>query len=128
MNQQECSKQFMTAAGLLPERLWRAAFTVPPDEREKIEEFRLRIGRPFCAVGAGKRYTLADAVTRGELDELLQRATRCRYIPTWSKSARASSPYRRGIDWDFAAKQQNKMAKSPICGLSLRAICALHVR
>ena len=76
MNQQECSKQFMTAAGLLPERLWRAAFTVPPDEREKIEEFRLRIGRPFCAVGAGKRYTLADAVTRGELDELLQRATR----------------------------------------------------
>ena len=76
MEQCECSKQFMTAAGLLPERLWRAAFTIPPGERETVEEFRLRIGRPFCAVGMGRRYTLADAVTRGELDELLQRATR----------------------------------------------------
>lgn len=76
MNQRENNKQFMTAAGLLPERLWRAAFTIPPDERDKVEEFRLRVGRPFCAAGSGKRYTLADAVTRDELDTLLQRATR----------------------------------------------------
>ena len=71
----EQNKPFMTAAGLLPERLWRAAFSIPEEQRERVEELRLRIGRPFCAVIAGKTAALAGAVTRDELEELLQRAT-----------------------------------------------------
>ncbi len=71
----EQNKPFMTAAGLLPERLWRAAFSIPEDQRLRVEELRLRIGRPFCVVIAGKSIELAGAVTRDELDELIQRAT-----------------------------------------------------
>lgn len=76
MDYRQNNKQFMTAAGLLPERLWRAAFTLSEEERFRVEEFRLRVGRPFCAVTAGKQQILAGSVTKDELDELLQRATR----------------------------------------------------
>ena len=50
--------------------LWRAAFSIAEEQRERVEELRLRIGRPFCAVIAGKTAALAGAVTRDELEEM----------------------------------------------------------
>ncbi len=108
MTQQESHKQFMTAAGLLPERLWRAAFTLSPEEREKTEEFRLRVGRPFCALCAGRRHVLAEDVSREELDELLQRATRSS-VHTYLEQIRQGfltvpSGHRLGLAGEIAKK------------------------
>ena len=64
MDYREGNRQFMTAAGLLPERLWRAAFTLSAEERLHVEEFRLRVGRPFCAVTAGKQQVLRSEERR----------------------------------------------------------------
>lgn len=71
-------KSFHTAAGLLPERLWRAAYTLPEEKRAQCEELRVRLDRPFAATVAGETVLLGKAPIlpqRAELDELLARAT-----------------------------------------------------
>ncbi len=73
-------KSFHTAAQLLPERLWRAAYSLNETQRETCEEFRLRLGRPMMATVAGRPVPLGDGgvlPTREELEELLARATEC---------------------------------------------------
>ncbi len=124
MDYREDNRQFMTAAGLLPERLWRAAFTLSAEERLRVEEFRLRVGRPFCAVTAGKRQVLADSVTKDELDELLQRATRSS-IHTYMEQIRqgfltVSSGHRLGLCGEVAG-QNGEVS-------NLRAFSSCNVR
>ncbi len=73
-------KGFMTASGLLPERLWRAAYSLSDSQRVMCEEFRLRLGRPFLANVSGKPTTLTDSneqllVTKEDIDDLLARVT-----------------------------------------------------
>lgn len=73
-------KGFMTAAGLLPERLWRGVFTLSEHERELCEEIRLRLGRPLIVSSAGKHRVIQGesgplVVTRDEIDEVLARVT-----------------------------------------------------
>ncbi len=109
MNCNEANKQFMTAAGLLPERLWRAAFSIAPEQRGLVEEFRLRVGRPFYAAGAGLHFRLADCVTKDELDELLQRATRSS-VHTYLEQIRQGfltsvSGHRLGLCGEASAQQ-----------------------
>ena len=73
-------KSFHTAAQLLPERLWRAAYSLKEQERLQCEVFRVRQGRPLAATVAGKTVLLGDVPvlpTKEELDELLARATEC---------------------------------------------------
>lgn len=78
MDKSKMMKQFITAAGFLPERLWRAAFTLTQDERLRAEEFRIRAGRDMCVLldGSCRVLTQGEPVTREEMDELLARATR----------------------------------------------------
>lgn len=73
-------KSFHTAAQLLPERLWRAAYSLTEQQREDCEEFRVRLGRPLAATVRGKTVLLGDGAVlpdREELDALLARATEC---------------------------------------------------
>lgn len=73
-------KSFHTAAQLLPERLWRAAYSLNEQQRLNCEELRVRRGRPFAATVGGKTILLGDGSvlpTGEELDELLSRATEC---------------------------------------------------
>lgn len=78
MQEIDCKKSFHTAAQLLPERLWRAAYTLTQEQREQCEELRIRAGRPFAATAAGKTILLDGGTvipTAEELAELLARAT-----------------------------------------------------
>lgn len=73
-------KSFHTAAQLLPERLWKAAYSLDELQRQQCEELRVRLGRPLTATVAGRAVLLGDGTvlpTREELDELLARATEC---------------------------------------------------
>lgn len=73
-------KGFHTAAQLLPERLWRAAYSLSEQQRQNCEEFRVRLGRPLAATVSGKTVLLGDGAVRPtgeEMDELLARATEC---------------------------------------------------
>ena len=73
-------KGFHTAAQLLPERLWRAAYSLNEQQRQDCEEIRVRLGRPLAATVAGEIVLLGDSAvlpTGEELDELLARATEC---------------------------------------------------
>lgn len=73
-------KSFHTAAQLLPERLWRAAYSLNEQQRQDCEELRVRLGRPLAATVGGKTVLLGDGAvlpTGEELDELLARATEC---------------------------------------------------
>ena len=73
-------KGFHTAAQLLPERLWRAAYSLNEQQRQDCEEIRVRLGRPLAATVAGEIVLLGDGAvlpTGEELDELLARATEC---------------------------------------------------
>ncbi len=80
MPEMDFLKSFHTAAQLLPERLWRAAYSLDELQRQTCEELRVRLGRPFAATVDGKMVLLGDGrviPTREELDELLARATEC---------------------------------------------------
>ncbi len=78
MQDLEQQKSFHTAAALLPERLWRAAYTLPAERRALCEELRVRLGRPLAATVAGETVFLGTEPvlpTRGELEDILARAT-----------------------------------------------------
>ncbi len=80
MPEMDYLKSFHTAAQLLPERLWRAAYSLDELQRQNCEELRVRLGRPLTATVEGKTVLLGDGrviPTREELDELLARATEC---------------------------------------------------
>lgn len=78
MQDLEQQKSFHTAAALLPERLWRAAYALPAEQRSLCEELRVRLGRPLAATVAGETVFLGTEPilpTRGELEDILARAT-----------------------------------------------------
>ena len=80
MQEIEWMKSFHTAAALLPERLWRAVYTLDELERMTCEEIRVRLGRPLCVTVAGRAIPVGDGTVlpaKEELDELLARATEC---------------------------------------------------
>lgn len=71
-------KSFHTAAQLLPERLWRAAYSLDDGQRMNCEEIRVRLGRPLAATVSGETVLLDGGDVcpqKTELDELLARAT-----------------------------------------------------
>lgn len=68
-------KSFHTAAQLLPERLWRAAYGLDESQRRQCEEFRVRLGRPFAATVAGRQVNLGILPEKEELEALLAKAT-----------------------------------------------------
>ena len=77
MQDMDFLKSFHTAAALLPERLWKAAYSLRDAQRLQCEEFRVRLGRPLMATVAGQAVTLGDGMvcpTAEELDELADAA------------------------------------------------------
>lgn len=80
MRDMDYLKSFHTAAQLLPERLWKAAYSLDEPQRQQCEEIRVRLGRPLCATVNGETVLLGDGAvlpTGEELDQLLARATEC---------------------------------------------------
>ena len=80
MQDMDFLKSFHTAAQLLPERLWKAAYSLDEQQRQRCEELRVRLGRPLAATVGGKTLLLGDGTvlpTKDELDQLLARATEC---------------------------------------------------
>ena len=74
-------KCFALATGVLPEKLWRAAYSLADEEKEKAEEFRIRLGRPFCATVAGETKTLCldglpVTVTKEDIERCMELATK----------------------------------------------------
>lgn len=51
-------KCFALSTGILSEKLWRAAYTLTEEEKEKAEEFRIRLGRQFTVTIGGKNKTI----------------------------------------------------------------------
>ena len=80
MQEMDFLKSFHTAVQLLPERLWKAAYSLDEQQRLQCEELRVRLGRPLVATVAGKTVLLGDGMilpVKEELDQLLARATEC---------------------------------------------------
>ena len=80
MRDMDFLKSFHTAAQLLPERLWKAAYSLDEQQRQQCEELRVRLGRPLAATVAGRTVLLGDVTVlpvKDELDQLLARATEC---------------------------------------------------
>ncbi|MBR5537068.1 MAG: stage III sporulation protein AB [Clostridia bacterium] len=80
MQDMDFLKSFHTAAQLLPERLWKAAYSLDEQQRQQCEELRVRLGRPLAATVAGRTVLLGDGAVlpvKEELDQLLARATEC---------------------------------------------------
>lgn len=78
--QRAFSKAFLSATGLLPERLWRGCFSIPEKDRLRCEEIRIRVGRPLTALIGGKSVTLHDEgkqilVTQEDADQFLAQVT-----------------------------------------------------
>ncbi|MBQ9535580.1 MAG: Flp pilus assembly complex ATPase component TadA [Clostridia bacterium] len=81
MDKRDFLKSFHTAAGLLPERLWRAAFSLEREQQIECEELRLRLGRPMLALLGDGSEVLRDngaapTVTREDLETVLANATK----------------------------------------------------
>lgn len=74
-------KCFALSTGVLPERLWRAAYTLTDVEKEKTEEFRIRVGRPFAATIEGKTKVICYegfpvTICKEDIDRCIELATK----------------------------------------------------
>ena len=77
-------KCFALSAGVLPERLWRAVYSLEEEDKAQAEEFRLRVGRPFAVTVGGRIKTVyfegeTVTVTEEEMEECVERATKSSY-------------------------------------------------
>lgn len=101
MYRQAALKSFATAAALLPEKLWRAAYCMDDCEKILCEEFRIRAGKCFAAnIGGTARKLVQDGreviVCQEDMQELLARCTDCS-VHTYSSSiARGFVPLSHG--------------------------------
>lgn len=130
MKESDWTKSFYTATHLLPERLWRGAFTLSTDARIHCEEIRLRVGRPLMVVCDGKQVQLCSKtgelliVKKEEIEETLARMTKSSvhtYLPQL-------------IEGYFTTEQGHRVG---ICGevvmqngkiTSMRNISSLNIR
>ena len=74
------SKAYLSAVNYMPDKLWRAAFSLSADQRADCEEIRLRIGRPPKALIRGKYISLTSkgelvTVDADDINEIIDRAT-----------------------------------------------------
>ncbi len=68
-------KSFITAAGLLSERLWRCVFRLEDYDKKSAEEFRLRKNKPMIAVCSGRNVNTGCTVFEEDIKETLARCT-----------------------------------------------------
>lgn len=70
-------EQVEQVLALLPDRLRRSMPILPPEEMTRVEEIRLRAGRPMMlTVSGGARYLDGPEVEQNELEYLLQKASK----------------------------------------------------
>ena len=67
---------FLSAAGLLPERLQAALLALSPERRAAAEEFRLRADRGFSITVGGREQTVLTPVSHQEVAETVVRAAK----------------------------------------------------
>lgn len=71
------AQAYEQAASVLPQRLRREAMSLPPGDRERAEELRLRVGQAMTAVlPEGERPLGGSPVEARELEQLLEIASR----------------------------------------------------
>lgn len=81
-NKKEAMKSYITAADLLPERLWWGAFSITEGMRLQTEEFRLRVGQPMELTVAGRACPIRSGegalpVAPEDIEAVLAKASRC---------------------------------------------------
>jgi stage III sporulation protein AA len=74
------SKAFLSATAYLPDKLWRAAFSLTPDQRAECEEIRIRTDRSPKALVGGRYISLTYngeliEVSSDDVSEIVTRAT-----------------------------------------------------
>lgn len=92
MNKREAMKSYILGANLLPERLWRAAFSLSEEDRICAEEFRLRVGKPFSVVVNGVQKNIFQdgqvVITYAEdIENVIAKATECSFH-SWEEQVR----------------------------------------
>lgn len=129
MDKRDFLKSFHTAAGLLPERLWRAAFSLEREQQIECEELRLRLGRPMLALLGGGSEVLRDngaapTVTREDLETVLTRATHSS-VHTYERQIRrgfitAEGGHRIGICGEITAYGDDRGTMRSFSSLNIR--------
>ena len=79
-NKKELMKGFITAANLLPDRLWQLVFCLPQKSQIYAEEFRMRAGKPFEITVSGRPVRMSgkeSETTNEDIENVLAKATRC---------------------------------------------------
>ena len=75
MEERSASRCYDLAAAHLPGNLRRLALSLPTEERERAEEFRLRAGRPMTILIDGRERYTESIVTHDDLEALCNLAT-----------------------------------------------------
>ena len=99
-NKKEGLKSYITAAGLLPQMLWKEAFMLNEEDRPKAEEFRLRLGMPLGVTVNGRTVYpgTAHTVTAEDLESVIARATGCSVHSSVSQMRNGLSHRLRGTE------------------------------
>jgi len=77
MDREQSIREYVQAAGALPQRLRQEALMLPREDQCRAEEFRLRAGRPMSVVlPEGERVLSRGPVHSRELEQLVEIASR----------------------------------------------------
>ena len=123
------SKAFLSATAYLPDRLWRAAFSLTADQRVGCEEIRIRVGRPPKALVGGRYISLTYKgelilASSDDVDEIVLRATG-RSMHTYSGQINAgfvTTPegHRIGLTGEFNVSSDNVHSVRNISCVNIR--------
>lgn len=88
INSQDRCARYEEAVQLLPSRLRRIAESLPPEEKERVEELRLRVGENMTALCGGAERTLGGTDAAVKPDDL---ETLCNIVTDFSRYAAADT-------------------------------------
>lgn len=122
-------KCFALSTGVLSEKLWRAAYTLTDEEKEKAEEFRIRLGGQFAVTIGGKTKRicldgLPVMVTDNDIERCIELATKSS-VHTYNhqiKQGFISLPYggRMGITGTIIEENGDVRTMTDISSLNIR--------
>lgn len=115
---------FEKAAALLPPDIRREALALPEPVRDACEELRLRSGRPCAALWTHGEQTFGPALRPGELDSVLESATRASAHTALAASAAGYVPVRGGLRLELCGEA---VVKDGRCA-GIRRISSLCLR
>ena len=123
------SKAYLSAVNYLPDRLWRAAFSLGADQRARCEEIRIRAGRPPKALVDGRYLSLTYKgemviAATDDLNEIINRATE-RSVHTYSGQINngfvtTAEGHRIGLTGDCSVRDGNVSTVRSISCVNIR--------